>query len=112
QLIDAVRQTLHIEQTLIVRRQSIVILIRLADDLYRRFHAQTLRISHFKPQFATVALAKKWRGAKEENSEQSLHEESGPLLFSLHPRKVDRLRLRIITPAWGDDALFGPSTLK
>ena len=48
ELIDAVRQALHIQATLIARCQSISITIRLARDLNCGFHCQTGRIGHFE----------------------------------------------------------------
>jgi hypothetical protein len=68
ELINTVAQTLHIQETLIVGRQSIVILIRLADDLNRCFHTKTGRIDDSNAQLAAIALAKEREGAKEENN--------------------------------------------
>ena len=58
ELIDAVRQALHVQTALIAGRQSISILIRLADDLNGRFHTKTGRIGHFKAQFAALLWPK------------------------------------------------------
>ena len=76
ELIDAVGQALHIEVTLIVGRKSVAILIRLADDLNRGFHAETVRIGHSKAQFAAIALAKERQGAKKKNGCKSHHEKT------------------------------------
>src|SRR5271157_1466961 len=76
QLVDAERQALHIQATLIAGGHSISILIRLADDLHRCFHRQTGRIGHSKAQLTAIALAEERRGAKENNSCKSHHEDS------------------------------------
>ena len=75
-LIDAVRQALHIEIAQIAGRQSISILIGPADDLDHRFHAQTVGIGHSKAQFTAIALAKERHSAKETNGCESRHEQS------------------------------------
>jgi hypothetical protein len=68
ELIDAIGQALHIQVALIVGRQSISVLIGLADDLHRGFHGKTGRIGDFKAQFSAIALAKERQRRKEENS--------------------------------------------
>jgi hypothetical protein len=78
--VDAKGQALHVQAALIAGRQSVSILIRLADDLNGCFHAKARRIGHFKAQFTAIALAKEWQGAKEKNNRKSLHEESASLV--------------------------------
>ena len=55
-LINAVRQPLHNQGTLIGSCQSIPITIRITRNLNRGFHTQPSRIDHFKAQFAAIAL--------------------------------------------------------
>jgi hypothetical protein len=76
ELIDAVRQALHVEAALIAGRQCISIPIRLADDLNRGSNAKTVGIGHSKAQLAAIALAVERHRAKEKNSCKSRHEES------------------------------------
>ena len=75
ELIDAVRQALHVQVALFAGGKSISIAVRLADDLNRRFHAKTGRIGHSEAQFAAITLAKERHGAEDENGGKSLHEE-------------------------------------
>src|ERR1700722_17103462 len=75
QLINAVRQALHIQPSELARRQSVSILVGLADDLNRCSDAEAGRIGHFEAQFAAGALAIERQRAKDENSDPSLHEE-------------------------------------
>jgi hypothetical protein len=75
-LIDPVRQALHIEIAQIAGRQSISILIGPADDLNHRFHAEAVGVSYPETQFTAIALAKERHSAKEENSCESRHERS------------------------------------
>jgi hypothetical protein len=60
ELINAKGKTLHIQVSLLVRREGISILISAADNLHRRFDAATSRVGHFHAQFAAIALAIKW----------------------------------------------------
>ena len=78
--IDAKRQTLDVEASLIAGCQRIPITIRLADNLNRCFHAQPGRVTHLEVQFATSALAKQWQGAKEKKGGKSLHEKPAPVV--------------------------------
>jgi|GEM_PF-4823301 len=59
ELIDAVRQALNDQTTVLARRQVISILICRADDMNGCFHAKTVRIGDLKPQLAHVALPEK-----------------------------------------------------
>ena len=68
ELIDAIRQALHVQATLVTGRQCISILIRLARDLNCYFHAKPPRIDDFNAQFAAIALAEERESAKEENN--------------------------------------------
>jgi len=75
ELIDAVRQALDIQAALIVGRQIISILVRLADDLNCCFYRETGWIGHLKTQLTAIALAEERRGAKENNGGESCHQE-------------------------------------
>ena len=78
QLIEAVGQALHVQTALIAGRQSVAILIRLADDLNGCSYAKTVRIGHFKAQLTAIALAKERQRAEEEN-ELQISSRSSPL---------------------------------
>jgi len=75
ELIDSVGQPLHIEATLIVGRQSLAVLIGLADDLDGCLHPKTGRIGYCEAQFTAIALAKKWQRTEEQKGQKSPHEE-------------------------------------
>jgi hypothetical protein len=71
-LIDAIRQALHIQRPLLVGRQNIPILIRIAGDVQGRSHPQAGRVGHRNTQFAAIALTKeRSRAQKEEKSRKS-----------------------------------------
>ncbi len=79
ELVDAIGQALHVQLTLTVGCERVVIAIGLASNLDRGLYGRTGRIGNGDAQFSVVALRANRGRAQNENHQESLHVSMAPL---------------------------------